>query len=337
MAAYFICISSLISAEKKYSTNELEMLTVVWGPEYLRNCIFGRKFTVVTDHKALVSLLNGNNKKKKTNLSRLTRWIDRIIPFDIVIEHMPGAKIGLADYLSRHPVEKATQVRLYDNTFTVAKLHSINNSLGYKVQKNTGGAINKSRKLVVPANEHRIGASNRNFSPEEGGKTRDHRLANQNAVTCIIECNDRKSANIVKSITVCQLRDFAINPFTNNNIPFNNKNNSTMTSINLKKLNQLLLRHPEITSGSSSKVEVVDARLEAVTTNTRDVECNTVISIPSEFGGRELFPAAYPGNVFMSVIPRDFKSFKKTDVLLELFNLKLVEANYKGGPQMRII
>ena len=30
---------------------------------------------MVTDHKALVSLLNGNNKKNKTLFSRLTRWI----------------------------------------------------------------------------------------------------------------------------------------------------------------------------------------------------------------------------------------------------------------------
>ena len=112
----------LNAAEKKYSTNKLEMLAVVWGSEYFRNYIFGRNFTVVTDHKALVSLLNGNKKKNKTMFSHLTRWIDRLILFDSVIEHMPGAKIGLADYLSRHPVGEATRVILYDNTFTVANL-----------------------------------------------------------------------------------------------------------------------------------------------------------------------------------------------------------------------
>ena len=42
--------------------------------------------------------------------SRLNRWIDQIIPFDFVIEHMTGAKIGLADYLSRHLVGEATRV-----------------------------------------------------------------------------------------------------------------------------------------------------------------------------------------------------------------------------------
>ena len=132
-----ISLASLFlnAAEKKYSRNELEMLAVVWGSKYFRYYIFGRKFTVVTDHKALVSLLNGNNKKNKTIFSRVTRWIDRIIPFDFVKEHMPEAKIGLADYLSRHPVGEAMRVSLYDNTFTVAKLHSITNSLGYKARK----------------------------------------------------------------------------------------------------------------------------------------------------------------------------------------------------------
>ena len=83
---------------------------------------------------------------------------------------------------------------------------------------------------------------------------------------------------------------------------------------------------------------MVEARLEAETKHTRDVKCNTVISIPSAFGG-EMFSAAYPagGNVVMSVIPRDCKIVRKSDAMPELFNLKLVEANYKGDPQMRAI
>ena len=60
-------------AEKKYFSNELEMLAVVWGSEYFKNYKFGKQFIVVTDHKALVTLLNGNNKKNKTVLSRLTQ------------------------------------------------------------------------------------------------------------------------------------------------------------------------------------------------------------------------------------------------------------------------
>ena len=108
---------------------------------------------MVTDHKALVTLLKGNNKKNKTMFCRM---FDRIIPYDFIIEHMPGAKIGRADHLSKHPVAEATRVSLYDNTFTVAKLRSITNSLGYQVQKTTGEEISKSKKLVFSPNEHKI-------------------------------------------------------------------------------------------------------------------------------------------------------------------------------------
>ena len=318
----------LNAAEKKYSTNEPEMLAVVWGSEYFRNYIFGRKFTVVIDHKALVSL-NGNNQKNKTIFSRLTRWIDRITPFDFVIEHMPGAKIGLADYLSRHPVGEATRVSLYDNTFTVAKLHSITNSLGY-INTNKG-IIKAPKESIVSAKDIQVGNDRINSPSEEGVKTRDRRPTKKR----IAKCNDREGAKIVKSITECKLRESDINSTVNSNSPFTQTNTSTMTSLNLKKLNKLLLKHPEITSGSSSDVEIVDARLEAETQNTRDIRCNTVTSIPSAFGG-ELFPAAYPagGNVIMSVIPRDCKIVRKSSALLELFNLKLIEANYKGDPQM---
>ena len=86
----------LNAAEKKYS-----MLAVVWDSEYFRNYVFDKQFTVVTDHKALVTLLNGNNLKIKIMFSRLTRLIDRTIPFDFKIEHR--AKRGLDDYLSRQP------------------------------------------------------------------------------------------------------------------------------------------------------------------------------------------------------------------------------------------
>ena len=61
-------------------------------------------------------------------LGRLTRWSDRIIPFDFFIENMPMAKIEIADYVSRHPVGEAQRISRYDYTFTVAKITSINKS-----------------------------------------------------------------------------------------------------------------------------------------------------------------------------------------------------------------
>ena len=79
----------LNAAEKKYFSNDLERLAVVWEGR-----VFSKIYSWEESHGSnrLVTLLNGNNKKSKTMLSRLTRWIDCIIPFDFVIDHMPGEK-----------------------------------------------------------------------------------------------------------------------------------------------------------------------------------------------------------------------------------------------------
>ena len=54
--------------EKKYSTNELELLAVVLATEPFRNYIYGRYFIVISDHKALLTLLNSSPRGNKTFL-----------------------------------------------------------------------------------------------------------------------------------------------------------------------------------------------------------------------------------------------------------------------------
>ena len=116
-------------AEKKYSTNELELLEVVWATEHFRTYIYGRYFTVISDHKALLTLLNSSPKGNKTFFSRLTRWYDRLVPYDFKVEHRQGSKMGMADYLSRFPSAEAPETSHYDENFTVAKIRMINAAL----------------------------------------------------------------------------------------------------------------------------------------------------------------------------------------------------------------
>ena len=56
----------LSPAEKTYSTNELELLAVVWATEHFRNYFYRRYFTVISDHKAILTLLNSSPKGNKT-------------------------------------------------------------------------------------------------------------------------------------------------------------------------------------------------------------------------------------------------------------------------------
>ena len=77
---------------------------------------------MLSDHKALATVLKGH-KGNKTYSSRLTRWVDRLLPFDYEVIHVPGRILGMADYLSRNPTEQNESTikakTLWDEWFTV--------------------------------------------------------------------------------------------------------------------------------------------------------------------------------------------------------------------------
>ena len=54
----------LNTQEKKYSTNELELLAVVWSVDRFKHYLLGKEFVIATDHKALVSALDENKSNK---------------------------------------------------------------------------------------------------------------------------------------------------------------------------------------------------------------------------------------------------------------------------------
>ena len=126
------CASRYLSNyEMKYSTNELELLAIVWAVEQFRTYIYGTKLEKISDHKALETALKSNHGNK-TYSSRLTRWIDRLLPFDMEVIHQPGRTQGLADYLSCHSSEynekewskKAKE--LWESWFVVNSVEEIN-------------------------------------------------------------------------------------------------------------------------------------------------------------------------------------------------------------------
>ena len=92
----------LNSVEQRYSTNELELLAVVWALEHFKHYLQGTEFTLQTNHQALLTALK-ENRGIKTYQSRLTRWVDRLLPFNFIIEHIPCKQMVFADYFSRNP------------------------------------------------------------------------------------------------------------------------------------------------------------------------------------------------------------------------------------------
>ena len=81
------------SVEDKYIINELDLLGVVRSVEHFKYYLFGKPFTVITDHRALLSIMREKRANKSYN-SRSTRWVDRLLPFDFTIDHLPGSNMG---------------------------------------------------------------------------------------------------------------------------------------------------------------------------------------------------------------------------------------------------
>ena len=133
--------------EERYSVNELELLGIVWSIDYFKYYLYGKNFTVVTDHRALLSILKEHRSNKSYN-SRLSRWIDRLLPYNFTIEHMPGAKMGLVDYISRNPFARAKKISTYDEHFVVATISRIRNSMKHLIT-NRQTATKKFRNILT--------------------------------------------------------------------------------------------------------------------------------------------------------------------------------------------
>lgn len=87
---------TLNQAEENYTTSEKELLAIVWAVKRLRQYLLGKKFTIQTDHKALIWLHN-----VKDPSSRLLRWRLRLEQYKYEVQYVKGKENKAADCLSR--------------------------------------------------------------------------------------------------------------------------------------------------------------------------------------------------------------------------------------------
>lgn len=105
---------TLNKAEKNYNTTEKELLAIVWATKQFRPYLFGRRFTIVTDHKPLTWLFN-----VKDPGARLVRWRLQLEEHEYDIVYKPGTANTNSDALSRiAPINSTSNVEEYPtNTY----------------------------------------------------------------------------------------------------------------------------------------------------------------------------------------------------------------------------
>lgn len=95
---------SLSQSEKNYSQIDKEALALIYGVRKFHNYLFGRKFTLVTDHKPLTSIFGPKKGVLSVAAARLQRWALLLTAYNYNIEFRSTTAHGNADALSRLPL-----------------------------------------------------------------------------------------------------------------------------------------------------------------------------------------------------------------------------------------
>jgi len=87
---------ALTSSERNYGAPQRELLGVLFALKSFRPYLFGHRFRLFTDHKALTYML----ERKKVS-SVIFNWLDEILTYDFKMEYVPGLQNILPDRISR--------------------------------------------------------------------------------------------------------------------------------------------------------------------------------------------------------------------------------------------
>lgn len=105
---------SLTKSEKNYAQIQKEALGIVWGVKKFNTFLYGRKFSLITDHQPLTAIFNPEKSIPVTTAARLQRYAIFLSGFTYNIEYKNTKKHNNADALSRLPMQSDMNINSED-------------------------------------------------------------------------------------------------------------------------------------------------------------------------------------------------------------------------------
>ncbi|KAI4890378.1 hypothetical protein NFI96_005277, partial [Prochilodus magdalenae] len=100
---------TLSPTEKKYSQLDKEALAIIFGIKKFHKYLYGRTFTVCTDHKRLITLFGEKKSIPQMGSPRVQRWAILLSAYEYQIVYRPGKFHSNADALSRLPLPESPE------------------------------------------------------------------------------------------------------------------------------------------------------------------------------------------------------------------------------------
>ena len=115
------------ASKRNYSQLDKEALSLVYGVKEFHQYLYGRKFTLFTDHQPLTSILGPKKGIPSLAAARLQRWAVLLSAYDYVIRYKSTHSHGNADGLSRLPLPSETTSSDPDSasTFNIGQIQAL--------------------------------------------------------------------------------------------------------------------------------------------------------------------------------------------------------------------
>ena len=140
---------AMTSHEIGYCTTRKELLAVYYFCVHFKHYLYGRRFTLRTDHKAITFMLN----TKKPVTSQFQTWINFLSSLDINLVYRKGILHGNADALSRLVCDRCTQCQTEHEGAKIEKpktrlIHTKGDVVGIKtIDDNVGKSLREEPKI----------------------------------------------------------------------------------------------------------------------------------------------------------------------------------------------
>ncbi|XP_045445754.1 uncharacterized protein K02A2.6-like [Melitaea cinxia] len=113
---------TLNDAETKYSQIDKEALAIIWAVKKFDLYLKGRTFTLVTDHKPLISIFNPSKTASSIYADRMTRWSLILSNYNYIIKYRTSQNNAAADFPSRLPIKNSSED---DKSYLEGNINSI--------------------------------------------------------------------------------------------------------------------------------------------------------------------------------------------------------------------